>query len=93
MKISATDVAYVAALANLEVADEEKAALAAQLSRIVEYVEQLNRLDTDAVAPTAQVVARETHAEREDLAEARQGSSEAAQTVGLFRVPRVITER
>ena len=47
MKISATDVAYVAALANLEVPDGEKEALAAQLSRIVEYVELLNTLDTE----------------------------------------------
>ena len=93
MKISATEVTYVSQLANLEVADEEKETLAEQLSRIVEYVEQLNGLDTDAVEPTAQVVARRTHAEREDRVEARTGSSEAARTIGLFKVPKVIRER
>ena len=93
MKISATDVAYVAQLANLEVAEEEKKALAAQLSRIVEHVELLNTLDTDNVEPTAQVVTQESRTQRADRVAAREGSSEAAKTVGLFRVPSVITER
>ncbi len=93
MKISAADVAYVAELANLEVGDGEKDALAHQLSRIVQYVEQLEQLDTAAVEPTAQVVADGARAERRDRVEARDGSSEAAETVGLFRVPKVIAER
>ena len=93
MKISATDVAYVAQLANLDVADDEREELASQLTRIVQYVEQLETLDTDAVEPTAQVVAREPHAEREDRVQTRDGSSVAAETVGLFRVPKVIGER
>ncbi len=93
MKISATDVAYVAGLANLEVAEEEKEELAAQLSRIVDHVELLNTLDTDTVEPTAQVVMQESHTQREDRTAARAGSSEAAKTVGFFKVPRVITER
>ncbi len=93
MKISAADVAYVAALANLDVGDGEKDALASQLSRIVQYVEQLEQLDTAAVEPTAQVVADGGRAERGDRVEPRDGSSEAAETVGLFRVPKVIGER
>jgi aspartyl-tRNA(Asn)/glutamyl-tRNA(Gln) amidotransferase subunit C len=93
MKISATDVAYVGQLANLEVAEEEKKELAAQLSRIVEHVELLNTLDTDKVEPTAQMVTQESRAQRADRVAAREGSSEAAKTVGLFRVPSVITER
>jgi aspartyl-tRNA(Asn)/glutamyl-tRNA(Gln) amidotransferase subunit C len=93
MKISATDVDYVARLANLDVAEDQREALASQLTRIVEYVEQLNALDTDEVSPTSQVVACEAHAEREDRVEQRDGSSWAAETVGLFRVPRVISKR
>ena len=93
MKISAADVAYVAGLANLEIAEEEKEELAAQLSRIVAHVELLNTLDTDNVEPTSQVVTEVSHAQREDRVEARTGSSEAAKTVGLFNVPRVINER
>ena len=93
MKISATDVAYVAGLANLEVGADEGERLAEDLSRIVEYVELLNTLDTDNVEPTAQIVTAGTRAEREDRVEARTGSSEAAKTIGLFRVPQVISER
>jgi aspartyl-tRNA(Asn)/glutamyl-tRNA(Gln) amidotransferase subunit C len=82
MKISEQDVEYVAKLAMLEVGDEEKKALAEQLSRIVEYVEKLN-----------QVITSVKHAVRDDRVAPRTGSSDAGRTVKLFKVPRVITER
>ena len=93
MKISESDVQYVASLAMLEVAEDEKKELADQLSRIVEYVEQLNKLDVGGIEPTAQVVTSVKHAVREDRVVPRTGSSEAGKTVKLFKVPKVITER
>ena len=93
MKISEGDVEYVAKLAMLEVADDEKKELAEQLSRIVEYVEQLNQLDISNVEPTAQVVTSGKHAVRDDRVAPRTGSADAARTVKLFKVPKVITER
>jgi aspartyl-tRNA(Asn)/glutamyl-tRNA(Gln) amidotransferase subunit C len=93
MKITETDVEYVAKLANLEVANDEKKELAAQLSRIVEYVEQLNKLDVSSVPPTAQILEDVKHAVRDDRVALRPGSSEAGKTVKHFKVPRVITER
>ena len=93
MKISETDVEYVAKLANLEVHEDEKKELAQQLSRIVEHVEQLSTLDVSAVAPTYQVVSNTKIAIREDRVQLRTGSSEAGKTVKLFKVPKVITER
>ena len=93
MKINEGDVEYVAKLAMLEVADDEKAELAAQLSEIVEYVEKLNELNVTNIAPTAQVVTSIKHAVRDDRVAPRTGSSDAARTVKLFKVPRVITER
>ena len=93
MKISESDVQYVAGLANLEVAENETKELADQLSRIVEYVEQLNKLDASGIEPTAQVVTSMKHAVREDRVVPRTGSSEAGKTVKLFKVPKVITER
>jgi aspartyl/glutamyl-tRNA(Asn/Gln) amidotransferase C subunit len=93
MKISEGDVEYVAKLAMLEVADEEKAELAAQLSEIVEYVEKLNELNVTFIEPTAQVVTSIKHAVRDDRVVPRTGSSDAARVVKLFKVPRVITER
>ena len=93
MKITETDVEYVAKLANLEVAADEKKELADQLSRIVEYVEQLNKVDVSAVEPTTQILAGMKHAVRDDSVAQRMGSSEAGITVKYFKVPKVITER
>jgi aspartyl-tRNA(Asn)/glutamyl-tRNA(Gln) amidotransferase subunit C len=93
MKITEADVEYVAKLANLEVADNEKKELAGQLSRIIEYVEQLNTLDVSAVAPTTQILENVKHAIRDDRVVPRTGSSEAGKTVKYFKVPKVITER
>jgi aspartyl-tRNA(Asn)/glutamyl-tRNA(Gln) amidotransferase subunit C len=93
MKINETDVEYVAKLAMLEVADDEKKELAEQLSRIVDYVEKLNELDVTGIEPTAQVVTGVKHAVRDDRVTPRTGSAEAGRSVKLFKVPKVITER
>jgi aspartyl/glutamyl-tRNA(Asn/Gln) amidotransferase C subunit len=93
MKISEADVEYVAKLAMLEVGDDEKKALAEQLSHIVDYIEKLNELDLNGIEPTAQVVMGVEHAVRDDRVALRMGSSDAGRTVRLFKVPRVITER
>ena len=93
MKITEADVEYVAKLANLEVPDNEKKGLAEDLSRIVEYVEQLNTLDVSSVPPTAQILKGMSHAVRDDRVIARTGTSEAGKTVKYFKVPKVITER
>ena len=83
----------MAKLANLDIPEDQKTELANQLSRIVEHVEQLNRLDVSNVVPTCQVVTNTKHAIREDFVQLRPGSSEAGKTMKLFKVPKVITER
>ena len=93
MKISEADVEYVAKLAMLEIAGDEKKEFADQLSRIVEHVEQLNKLDLTGIEPTPQVVTSVKHAIRDDRVVPRTGSAEAGRTVKLFKVPKVITER
>ncbi len=93
MKISEADVEYVAKLAMLEIADDEKKEFANQLSRIVEHVEELNKLDLTGIEPTPQVVTSVKHAIRDDRVAPRTGSAEAGKTVKLFKVPKVITER
>jgi aspartyl-tRNA(Asn)/glutamyl-tRNA(Gln) amidotransferase subunit C len=47
------DVQKVALLARLELTDAELATMTAQLGQIVEYVRQLDELDTDDVEPLA----------------------------------------
>src|SRR5262245_24273648 len=93
MRISEQDVEYVAKLAMLEVGDEEKKALAEQLSRIVEYVDKLNQRDLSGIEPTPQVITTVKHAVRDDRIAPRTSSPDAGRTVKLFKVPRVMTER
>lgn len=55
MKVTDKDVAYVADLANLELTADERARMLRDLNSILEYVDRLNELNTDDVAPMAQV--------------------------------------
>ena len=61
-----------------------------ELSRILDYVEQLNQLDVSGVEATAQVVTSARQAVRDDRVSPRTGSSEAGKTVKFFKVPKVI---
>jgi aspartyl-tRNA(Asn)/glutamyl-tRNA(Gln) amidotransferase subunit C len=72
MKVSEKDVAYVADLANLELTGEERARMLRDLNSILEYIERLSELDTDKVAPMAQV------SDRYGVDESRQGSERFA---------------
>src|SRR5439155_13841350 len=100
MKIGHAEVEYVAKLANLAITEEEKRRFIDQLNSILEYVEQLNSLNTDNVEPTAQVVyaseqdlgmrqdePRVTFSQEESL------SNGPATGAGYFKVPKVIEER
>lgn len=56
MSITTKDVEHVAALARLELSEEEKAVYTEQLNAILKYAEQLNALDTEGVEPTSHAV-------------------------------------
>jgi aspartyl-tRNA(Asn)/glutamyl-tRNA(Gln) amidotransferase subunit C len=90
------DVERVAALARLELTEEEKRLFTRQLADILAYAEQLQTLDTTGVPPMAHVHATES-SERPDeprpslpLAEALSNAPDTEHDAGLFRVPRVI---
>jgi aspartyl-tRNA(Asn)/glutamyl-tRNA(Gln) amidotransferase subunit C len=53
MSLTPEQIHWVANLARLELASAERAAMTAQLSRIVEYVGQLQQINTDGVEPLA----------------------------------------
>jgi aspartyl-tRNA(Asn)/glutamyl-tRNA(Gln) amidotransferase subunit C len=55
LKVTDKDVAYVADLASLELTEEERARMLRDLNSILEYVERLSELETDKIAPMAQV--------------------------------------
>ena len=56
MKITEKEVLYVAELARLELAPDEVDRFTTQLNSILEYMDQLNELDTTGVEPTSHVL-------------------------------------
>lgn len=94
MAISLDEVRRIAKLAHLNFAEDEYERFARQLSAILEYVEQLDRLDTGDIEPTAHI-AGTAHALRDDAVSGSIPQEEALRNApesggGLFKVPRVI---
>lgn len=56
MKLSLEEVEHIAELAKLGLSEEEKEKFREQLSAILEYAEKLQKLDTEAIPPTATVL-------------------------------------
>lgn len=98
MPITKPEVEKIAQLSNLELTAEETEMFATQLSAIVEYIDQLNALDTSAVKPWQQRSAGELQASfaaRADCVEPSLGTAKALEQApehdeGHFLVPRVI---
>ncbi|MDR3751835.1 MAG: Asp-tRNA(Asn)/Glu-tRNA(Gln) amidotransferase subunit GatC [Terracidiphilus sp.] len=61
-KVTVEDVKRVAELAHLELAPEETPPMLHDLNAVLEYVAELNELDTSGVLPLAQVSELETAA-------------------------------
>ena len=55
-KLSYDEVEHIAELAKLSLTGEERERFGEQLSAILEYAEVLQRLDTEAIPPTATVL-------------------------------------
>lgn len=56
MAISKEEVEHVARLARIELSDREKEHFSEQLSRILDYISQLEKVNTDNVKPLAQPI-------------------------------------
>jgi aspartyl-tRNA(Asn)/glutamyl-tRNA(Gln) amidotransferase subunit C len=95
-RITADDVRKVAQLARLELPDTKIAQYTDQLERILDYVAQLQEVDTDGVPATTRAV-EVVNVTREDVVEptaVRENLLELApQREGdFFRVPRILTD-
>ena len=55
MEINDKLVSYVAELAHLKLDDDQRAQAAADLARMIGYVDQLSELDTDGVEPMSHI--------------------------------------
>lgn len=69
MKLTREEVEHLGKLARLALTEEEKERYATELSAILEYVEQLQEVDTTDVEPTSQVTGLED-VYREDVVRA-----------------------
>jgi aspartyl-tRNA(Asn)/glutamyl-tRNA(Gln) amidotransferase subunit C len=56
MSLTRTEVQHIAELAKLHLTDAEETLYQEQLSDILDYVQRLNTLDTEAIPPTATVL-------------------------------------
>lgn len=98
MPITKTEVEKIAELANLELTPEEKDSFPLQLAAIIEYIDQLNEVDTSQVKAWQQRSAGPALASavtRDDAVEPSLGAERALDNApdpadGHFRVPRVI---
>ena len=98
MAITREQVRKTAALAHLELRDDEVATFTDQLSAIIDYMGQLNELDTSAVPPMSHSTLGE-HVERtwrHDTVTPSLGAAVATANApegfrGFFKVPAVIT--
>ena len=98
MPIKQSDIEKVAELAHLELAEEELKTFGPQIAEIVNYVEQLNELDTSSVEPAIGGLTLE--GEKTDSSRADEIAGSLGQKVALeeapdpasghFRVPKVL---
>ncbi|MGA8258759.1 MAG: Asp-tRNA(Asn)/Glu-tRNA(Gln) amidotransferase subunit GatC [Arenicellales bacterium] len=94
MALDKDTVTGIAALARIGIDPGEVDGYAAELSRILELVEQMNRVDTEDVEPLTHprdrtLTMREDRVTEADQREAFQGIAPAVEN-GLYLVPRVI---
>jgi aspartyl-tRNA(Asn)/glutamyl-tRNA(Gln) amidotransferase subunit C len=98
MPINEVDIAKVAQLAHLDLADEELKTFGPQITEIVNYVEQLNELDTANIEPALGGITPEgeqTASSRDDVIFGSLGQKTALSeapdpAAGHFRVPKVL---
>ncbi len=96
MALTRDDVRRIAALARLELGEEEERLFQGQLSAILDYVRQLEELDVSAVEPmTHALAAGEAVPLRDDEVRPGLTAEEAlaaapARQDGCFKVPRII---
>ncbi len=91
--ITIKDVEHVAKLARLELTDEEKELYTKQLGDVLQYVNQMNEVDTSNIEPMSQVVDF-VNVMREDKVVYEQTKEELMKNApeqenGFFKVPKI----
>ena len=95
MSLTRQDVESIAHLARLAISDEQMPVYVDSLSKIVNFVEQLNAADTSAVQPMAHPLKDQVQRMRDDEVtdsdqHAKYQRNAAQVDAGLYLVPKVI---
>ncbi len=94
--LTRAEVERIAALAHLELTDDEKELFTRQLADILAYARHMENIDTKGVTPTSHVLASHPAFRPDELRpslprpDALANAPEAAVDAGLFKVPKVI---
>ena len=93
-KISEEEVEHIAALARIDLTEEEKKLFTEQFNTILEYFEILQELDTEAVPPPSPVI-NLANAFREDMVKPSLTKEEALKNApnterGFFKAPKIV---
>jgi aspartyl-tRNA(Asn)/glutamyl-tRNA(Gln) amidotransferase subunit C len=94
MKITKEQIQHIAVLSRLNLSEEEKYLYGSQLSSILDYVDQLNELDTSEIEPTSHVLSL-SNVMRDDILTSSLPGEEALKNApshseNFYRVPRII---
>jgi len=94
MAVDKDTVAHIARLARIRISDEQRSALAGELSDILGWIEQLGEVETDGVEPMTSVVAMKPPMRDDEITdgdraeEIVRNAPEPAH--GFFTVPKVV---
>jgi len=95
-KLTRDDVMRVATLARLELSDAEIELFTGQLSAILDYATEIQRIDTTGVAPTSHASGQSGNLREDepapslDRGEILKTAPGADPAAGLFKVPKVL---
>ena len=96
-KITIDEVKRIAALSRIAITEAEASAMAVELGGIVEFVEQLQKVDTTGIEPTSQVTgledvwrADEIRPESDNIPQDQLLKNAPAQQDGYVKVRRVM---
>jgi len=94
VKITKEQIQHIAVLSRLNLSEEEKDLFGSQLSSILDYMDQLNELDTRETEPTSHVLSL-SNVMRDDILTSSLPGEEAlknapSRSENFYRVPRII---
>lgn len=94
MALDKAIVAHIARLARIKVAEPELDRLAGELGQILQWIERLDNVDTEGVAPMTSVVAAELPRRADIVTDGNRADDILANApdanAGFFGVPKVI---